>query len=362
MRKPKYVHAFRTRHGKLYLRFRRPGFKSVPLPVTPYNSPEFEAAYQAAMSGEAPDQSIGANRTKPGTFNALIVSYYNSTAFHNLAAETQRTRRNILERFRTAKTSTGIIIGDARIADLKRHRVEKMVAEKITTPAAARNFRNTLHALMQFAVSNGFRDDDPTQGVKAPKIRTAGFASWDETHIAQFEAAYSIGTRPRLALALLLFTAQRRGDVVRMGRQHIRAGLLKVRQQKTGTELEIPVHPELQQIIEATVTGQMTLLQTEFGKPFSAAGFTNIFRRWCAQAGLPKGYSAHGLRKAARRRLAEAGCSAMQIMAISGHRSLSEAEKYVRAVHQVRLAQDGIKAVAARFPDAKTGTQIGKPE
>ena len=98
---------------------------------------------------------------------------------------------------------------------------------------------------MRHAITAGLRADDPTIGVRAPKYRSAGFYTWTEEDIAAFEARHPKGTQARLALALLLYTAQRRADVVRMGRQHVREGLLSVTQAKTGTTLAIPLHPEL---------------------------------------------------------------------------------------------------------------------
>ncbi|MDI1345322.1 MAG: tyrosine-type recombinase/integrase [Pseudolabrys sp.] len=330
------------------------------MPGLPY-SPEFMAAYEDAMCGDSlPKREIGAGRTRAGTFDALIVRFYASTIFAGWSAETQRTRRNIIERFRV-DTLPGAKLnnGRCRVAHLLPKHVETMISAKIKTPAAARNFRKTLRALMQFAIAEGMRKDDPTERVAAPKAKTDGYKTWGEEHIEAFERGHAIGTRARLALALLLFSAQRRGDVVRMGRQHLRGDLLSVRQNKTGALLQIPIHPELKRVIDATPADHLTFLMTEFGKPFSAAGFGNLFRDWCNEAGIPKGYSAHGLRKAACRRLAEAGCSASQIMAISGHRSLGEAEKYVRAVNQVALARTAMKAT---YDAAETGTQIGKPE
>ena len=160
--------------------------------------------------------------------------------------------------------------------------------------------------------------------------------------VEQFEDSHAIGTKARLALALLLFTSQRRGDVVHMGRQHIKDGWLKVRQQKTGKALEIPVIPELQRIIDASPTGDLNYLVTEYGKPWSNAGFGNKFRDWCDTAGLPQ-CSAHGLRKAAAAKLAELGCTAHEIMAITGHESLKEVERYTKAAEQKRLAKSAMK-------------------
>jgi len=187
--------------------------------------------------------------------------------------------------------------------------------------------------------------DDPTRGIRGAKINSDGYRTWSEADIEAFEARHPVGSRARLALALLLYTAQRRSDVVRMGRQHVRDGALSVRQQKTGRSLEIPVHPALQAILEATPSNHLTFLTTQAGKPFSPAGFTNWFRDMCNEAGLPRGTSAHGLRKAACRRLAEAGCSANLIAAVSGHRSLREVQRYTEAVDQARMARSAMEKV-----------------
>lgn len=183
---------------------------------------------------------------------------------------------------------------------------------------------------------------DPTLGITPAKAKTDGFRTWDESDIAAFEAKHPIGTKERLALALLLYTVQRRGDVVRMGRQHVRDGMIAVRQSKTGTMLSIPIHPELRAMLAATPSDHLTFLTTSFGKPFVAAGFTNWFRGACNAAGLLRGTSAHGLRKAGCRRLAEAECSANVIASISGHASLGEVTRYTKAADQARMATDGM--------------------
>jgi integrase len=236
---------------------------------------------------------------------------YSCGPLANLAAETQRTRRHILERFREEH-------GDKRIASIEKRHVQAMVTAKSATPSAARNFLIALRAVIAFAIEAGIRaDDDPTLGIKRPKIKTEGYRTWTEDDIAAFEATHPIGTLPRLALALLLYTGQRRGDVVLMGRQHVRGDVISVRPQKTSTTtsatLLIPMHPALRAAIEATPSGHLTFLAAEVGKPRAANGFSTWFRKCCNVAGLAIGTSAHGLRKAACRRLAEAGCSTKEI-------------------------------------------------
>ena len=194
-----------------------------------------------------------------------------------------------------------------------------------------------LRVLMKHAVDTGLRQDNPARDIASVNTKTDGFHSWTEDEIAQFEAQHPIGSRARLAFALLLYTGQRRSDVVRMGRQHIRNGMLHVKQAKTGAELWIPVTPELQQIIAASPVNQMTFIVTGTGASFTPLGFSNWFRKECDEAGLHH-CSAHGLRKACARRLADAGCTQHEIAAITGHASLKEVVRYTKGADQRRLA------------------------
>jgi integrase len=131
-----------------------------------------------------------------------------------------------------------------------------------------------------------------------------------------------------------------------MGRQHIRAGVLAVKQEKTGKALAIPVHPKLRTILDATPGEHLTFLVTATGKPYGGNHFSETFREWVDAAGLPKRCKPHGLRKAACRRLAEAGCSGNEIMAVSGHVTLKELVRYTADADQARLARNAMaKAV-----------------
>jgi len=324
-RPPKYVQAFIDRNGKPRFYFRRPGFKSVPLPGLPW-SPQFMEVYESALSGQP--LQIGASKTKPGTVSAAIVGYYYDQSFLALAPSTQRPLRGILERFRAEH-------GDKRIALLQRQHIIALLRSK--KRFAARHWLMAIRALMKYAVEIGLREDNPATGVKLPNLKTDGYHSWTEAEIAQFQAYHGLGTRARLALTFLLYTGQRRGDVIRMGRQHIRDGIIHVRQQKTGIELAIPIHGTLASTIAEAPADHLTFLTTRNGKPFSPAGFGNYFRDCCNEAGLSH-CSAHGLRKAAARRLAEAGCTMHEIAAITGHASLSEVQRYTKAADQKRLA------------------------
>ena len=333
-RPPKYVQGFIDRHGKPRFYYRRAGFKTLALPGLPW-SPPFMAAYEAALAGQPAE--IGSARTNPGTVRALAVSYFNSSDFSSLKPSSQAIYRGLIDRF-------CIQYGDNRVAGLKREHVMRLMAARAGRPGAANALRKVLRALMKHAVEIGLRADDPTRDVRAIRVKSDGFHSWNDDEIAQFEKRHPTGTPARLALALLLYTGQRRSDVVRMGPQHIRNGVLGVRQQKTGFELAIPVHSTLAAVIAETTTYHLTFLTNQFGRPFTAGYFGQWFREQCDMAGLPH-CSAHGLRKAAARRLAEAGCTAHEIAAITGHASLKEVARYTEAADRKRLAVSAMAKV-----------------
>lgn len=348
-RLPKYVSEFQDRHGKMRVRFRRKGQRDYYFSSVPW-SPAFMAEYKACLAKEvAPAIAPGADRVKAGSFNALIVAYYGSAEFRKNKPSTQATYRNIIERFRKS-------YGELPVARMERQHVKKIIGDMHETPAAADNLLDRLKALMALAVDLGMRRDDPTIKLRGFGQKSEGFHTWSEDEIAAFEQRHPIGTKARLALALMLYTGQRRSDAVTMGRQHIDGGKIKVRQIKTDARLAIPMHPTLREVIDQTPRENMTFLVTAYGQPFSAAGFGNWFRERCDEADLPQ-CSAHGLRKAAARRLAEAGCSNQMIKAITGHRTDSEVSRYTAAADQERLAEQAMEVAYGMEREQKTSNQ-----
>jgi integrase len=319
---------------------RKPGCKPIALPGL-VGSDEFMRAYGEALAGTSPAQTeIGATRTRAGSIASMVIGYLGSAQFHNLAPASQQQYRRILARLRAEH-------GERSIATLERKHVVLMLDVKAKTPVGARDFLRCLRLLTQYAVSIGVRENDPTAGVRVKLPKSDGHRTWTEEHISRFEAHYAIGTKPRLALALLLGTAARRADVVRLGRGNVRSGLMHMTQQKTGKQMTIPVSSELAEAINtAAPADAMVFLVDESGKAFAAENFTKWFRKQCKRIGL-EGLSPHGLRKASCRRLAEAGCSANEIAAISGHASLTEVQRYTRAADQTRMARNAVERLKA---------------
>jgi integrase len=328
-------------------------------------------AYQRAFDAELPRADIGASRTKAGTVNASVIGYLASAAFtQGFAASTQAMRRAILQRFRADH-------GEKRVALLQRPHIVKLLQAR--KAYAQRNWLKSIRGWMAFAITQGERRDDPTAGVKAVSTgKSRGHMTWKEDQIATYRARHPIGTVARLGLELLLNIAARRGDAHKLGRPHMRDGRLSWRPSKTlrstGKMLSVRIMPELQAALDAMpATESLTFLVNDYGKPFaSAAAFGNKFADWCDAAGLPevrcddgrvRNFRAHGLRKAALRALAHAGCTGPEIMAISGHATLAQVQVYIDEVEQGRMADAAMsKRMTAAGPNRQQKLTNLNPE
>jgi len=180
----------------------------------------------------------------------------------------------------------------------------------------------------------------------APGERSAGYYTWSEQDIAQYRARWPLGTKQRLALELILRTDQRKVDAIHLGRQNMRNGKFLIRQSKTGKRLVLPIAPPLATAIEAMPRSDaMCFIMTEWGRPFSVKGFGGWFREQCDAAGLPK-CTAHGLRKATMRRMAELELPNKSMKSVSGHSKDDEVARYTEAANQERLAELAIGRLA----------------
>jgi len=347
--KLKYVNGFANsarKNNRQRYYFRRRGCKAIPLPGLP-GSEEFMAAYAAALAS-IPDQpavEIGANRTLPGTINALVIAYYRSDKWQKgLAEETRKTRRRIIERFRAQH-------GDKRVALLKCEHILKMLAA-IGKPSAKRHWLKAIRGLLQSAVPS-MRKDDPTEGIASIKLpKSKGHHTWTDDEIAQYRAYWPLGTEQRLVMVFALATVSRRGEVVRLGPQHVKNGRIRIERTHGSEDVDIPVSPELQAACDAMPKGHLTYIVTAYGKPRSKYGLGNDFARWATEAGLPAHCRLHGLKKAGMRRLAEVGSTAHELMAISGHKTLTEVQRYCKDADRKRLADSGMAKLRGQSENA----------
>jgi integrase len=317
--------------------FRRSGLPRVALVGAP-GSTEFIAAYQAAVSGPVPARP---SRNGAGSFGALVTDYYCSPEFANLKPGSQRVYRLVLG---------GLVEkhGHRLVRDLEANKARVIVQSVGTTrPGMANLTISILKRLMAFAIKIGLRNDNPIVGID--RYRLGSHHTWADDELAAYEVRWPLGTRERLAFALLLYTGQRVGDVVKLKRSDISGGMIQLVQQKTGTPLAIPIHPALDRAIRSGPTSGLYLIGDKNGRPIAAGSLTRLIKRAVAIADLPDRCKPHGLRKAILRRLAEAGATAKQIAAVSGHKTLGEVERYTRAADQAIMS----KAALGLLPDEK---------
>lgn len=329
---PDNVTKFTDKTGRTRYRFRKKGLPQYLFRHEP-GTPEFMAEYSAARKAQP------ASKYAPGSFHALIDSYYRSKRFRDMRPISQRMRQNALERFRKQH-------GDKPVKALEARHIDRWMADMVDRPHAANDLRKMLKQLMRHARLLGWRADDPTEVIDPYKQEGDGYHCWTEDEIAQFEACWPLGTRERLAMTLLLYTGLRRSDMVNLGRQHVRGGKFVLHHGKNDSTTTIPIMGPLQDAIDAMQDEKhLTYLVTRTGKAFTAAGFGNWFRDRCNDAGLPH-CSAHGLRKALARRLADAGATHLQGRAVTGHKSDAMFSHYAASANREAMADQAMGLVA----------------
>ncbi len=295
-----------------------------------YGTPEFDAAYQAALRGE---QTASVPPARAGSLAWLISRYRESAAWRSLSPATRRQRENIFRHvIRSAGTSSYRDITKATIVAGRDRRV--------ATPSQARHFLHAIRGLFAWAVEVELVKHNPTEGVKDPKRpKTEGFPVWSEDDVELYCGQWPLGTKERVWLDVLLYTGLRRGDAVRLGRQHVRDGVATLRTEKSqgGITVTIPILPVLARTLTAGPCGELTFIVGEHGKPFTKESFGNAFRDACRAAGVNK--SAHGVRKIGATRAANNGATVAELEAIFGWIGGRMASLYTQAADRARLAR-----------------------
>lgn len=327
-----HLEVWKDRHGHVRHYFRRRHGKRIPLPDP--KDAAFPAAYEAAKAGIGQD---GKKSAGDRSLRALVASYFESTEYTGLRASTKGKYQGqcqwLVERY-----------GALPFPKMRRVDVIKILDRKARTgPAARNNLLKVLRVLVRRALDLEWIAQDPTVRIK--KLAEGTYHTWDEAQIAAYEARWQAGTRERLAFALTIYSGQRRADVAAMtwGDIDRREWTMRVTQEKTGRKLTIPVHKALREILEREEARPGAIIAISTGKRLTTESFGNFMADAIDAAGLPDECVLHGLRKAAARRLAEAGCSANVIASITGHETLSEVERYTKEAEQPKLAKIGIR-------------------
>lgn len=345
---PIHLHREINRHGKPVWYFREGKGPRIRIPGE-YGSPQFTAAYEAALAGGGPARRRG---PLDGSFSWGLALYRKSQAWATLSRATRRQRDNIFERIEAT-------LGASKLTDWKRGDIAAGRDKRADRPAAARHFVEALRGLFRWLLESGIVRADPTEGIKVAKPRTDGFAVWTDDDVSAFRARWPLGTRERVAFEVLRETGLRRGDVVKVGRPHVRDGVIRVTTEKTGERVAVAVTDLLAEAIGAGPCGELTFIAGERGRPMTKESFGNWFREAANAAGVSK--SAHGLRKAAATADALAGYSDAELDAKFGWTGRRMASLYTRAASREKLSLAASERVKTRTPlPAPNGESAGK--
>lgn len=349
--KPRYVQEFTDDEtGHTYYYFRRKRVR-VRLPDSPW-SDEFMEAYRECLAGTAVTTRTSKIH-KAGSVGDLITNYCKSAEFKNLKPGSATRYRGVLSRFGEAH-------GHRSVNDIPIMKARKIIEDIGSDKPGMANFtRSVLLTLFEFAISIEMRREEQGNPFKRIKPYKGGtHHTWTDEELAAYRMRWPLGTIERLAFAATLYTDQRISDVVRMIRPPRegalairRADVLTIKQKKTGKELVIPIHPALARAIEAHPSIGAYLVPCANGEPMKSNALGNLIIEAAKAAGLPRHCTAHGLRKALQRILAENGATDKQMRSVSGHTSPRETERYSVMANQARLATAAIALIPDEPPE-----------
>lgn len=295
-------------------------------------SKTFMDEYWAALAVIDGKVAVAEKKQTPreDTFNWLCDQYYRSQAFQRFDKATQRDKRSVLSRFCESA-------GELPFKKYRKDDMEASQRKRSDTPGAADKLVKVIKSLFNWAIREKLATQNPAVGVKPINTGSEGFHTWTSGELEQFRAFYPLGTKPRLAMEIMINIGARLSDAAGIGprnettikgKRWLRFTVKKNRKRFGPVTIEAPMTAELIAAIEATEIGRDAYLVTSFGKPFVTAGLGNKMRDWCNEAKLPE-CSSHGLRKAAAVDLAEKGTTAPELCAVFGWTNLRTAQIYI---------------------------------
>jgi len=325
----------------------------------PFGSPKFIEAYKAAKwgtgpAGEPSPAQKALSRKDPNCLEWLIDRYLASRYFaYENKPNTQAAQRIVLRAVARKNGDQPFrALGWSHIKSLRDQIAEKGSNPDRPKPAPAMANRvvSVLSILFKWAIEEErLLEVNPCDGVKKVKYEQKTNHPWTDEECDRFEAAYPLGTRERLAYALLGMTGQRSSDVVLMGPQHIdEDGFMRIRQQKTGKWITVKVPPSLAAAIAAGPTGEETFVAKQDGGKLGVSAFGAWLRSACDSIGLPE-CTPHGLRHAAATRALENGADVDYLTSVFGF-TLPVAARYVQTADGRKAAERGAAHLERQAP------------
>jgi len=277
---------------------------------------------------------------RPKTVGMVMEEYRRSADFRRLAHETRVTylrAMNDLAEYHGTPIDT-----------VRRRHLKGLQDAFFDTPAKANQVVAFFVTLLSFAVDREYIAANP--GFRLKKLKVGEYTRWSNEQLAYAMEHFS--EHIRRAVVLALYTGQREGDCIRMTWADYDGQGVRVTQEKTEAKLWVPCHPALKAELDAWKAegrGATTILTTKLGAPYkNSRSFASTFADFRKRHPIMAGVVFHGLRKTAAAKLAEAGCSAHEIAAVTGHRSLSMVQHYTREAEQRTRATAAILKLSER--------------
>jgi len=350
--RPPYLECNPNRHGKMrwYVRrSKRKGSKRIRIKHPVYMSEGFMAEYNAVVHGAPTMMSSFVSKDGKDTLGWLIKLYRKSRDWCELLSPGTRKQRGPI--YNQVEESAG----DIALANINRAKIEEGISARSSNQG--RHFYNAMRQLFTWAVANELHDRNPTDGIKIKRTDrdgNDGHLAWPIERIEQFEERWKRGTKERLIFDVYLYVGVRRGDAARLGKQHMRHGIVHLMTEKSGGKMPIyvPVHPDLLASIRACPNKEgLAIIAKDDGSNYTKEALGNMFREAVERAGIPvtnrktgvKGYSGHGLRKASATVAAESGYTESELNAMYGWSGHQMAQLYTKKADRKKLVARAFK-------------------
>jgi len=302
----KKVHKQGGRKGDRTLYYwRRPGYPLRRLPDDP-NDPLF---IKQVIEWNA-EADAAAKDTGPayGSFSHLVDLYKRSPDFQKLALKTRQGYEYWLATLEAR-------YGDLPVRGITRQVVYRLRDSMAETPYKANAVIRVLRLLLNFAVDRGLIKTNPASRPKQLKV-----ASRQQVWSLDAEKAFleKADETMKLAYMLAAYTAQRQADILAMTWAQYDGEVIRLRQRKTGVLVEVPCHLDLRAALDSATRRGTVILTTPTGRAWKATNFRHAWKDAATKAGI-EGLQFRDLRRTAMVRMAEAGATAIEIAAVSGH-------------------------------------------
>lgn len=334
--------------GTIIYRVRSKGQHSKRIQITgEYGSDEFIRQYWIARRGERPEPDKKPHEQEaPRSIGWLVQLYFDyleeRVKAGTTSAKTVKKKRNLLNR---------LVKEPDRKMLIPREKLIEMQDKMGSTPAQADALMEAISVLYDWAMERKYIKENTAKGIKQIYRKGSGATPWKSADVKQFFAVHKFGSKPYIAMNVLLWTGCRIEDLTMLGRRFecVIDGVEALRWvplKKGSSEVCTPLFAPLKAATRSATVQGATYVLGRGGNPYSSGdSMSAIFKDWCRDAKLGH-LSAHGVRKGLAEVLAELGCSQYEIMAILGHSEAKTSEVYTRRVERWKLAQGAMGRVS----------------